>query len=117
MSRSLSTIVFYGYTFTAEEAGLIDQAQSYTVVGKGNTLEWRSFGALEYEGCGMALAVAASLTEKYGCTPVSITTDSVAPGMPFPFIWDDVLSDYLRSISVTPPNNGVCQWWAVSSYG
>lgn len=113
MSRSLSTIVLYGYTFTEEEAGLIDQAQSYTVVGKGNTLEWRSFGALEYEGCGMALAVAASLTEKYGGTAVLLYDEDFDD---ISVRWNKMLIGYLTSINVTPPTV-FPQWWAVSSYG
>lgn len=112
MGRSLSTIVFYGYVFTEEEAGLIDQAQSFTMVGEGNALEWRSFGSLDYEGCGMALMAADSVRQEYGATPISIGTAGIQPNRA------RILVQYLKSIEVTPPElASFPQWWAVSSYG
>ena len=110
MSRSLSTIVFYGHTWDGDDVALIDQAESYTSVGKGNHLEWRYFGMLDYEGCGGALMVSASRVQTYGGQPLSLPNLLGTPAY-----WDTALAEYLETIGVTAPRQP--QWWAVSYYG
>lgn len=112
MSRTLSTIVFYGYTFTENEAALIDQAEAYTKVGEGSALEWRGFGGLEFKDTGMALAVTESIREEYNGTPVCIGAVHIE------LTWARLLIKYLESIEVKLPEpTPFPAWWAVGSYG
>lgn len=111
MSMTLSTVVFFGYTW-GMGAYLELDPQSYQPCGENGLLEWRSFGYFDTAGSARFLGVTSTIIQTWDGQPV------VVPAL-FPSAqieWRRLLDEYLESVEVPIPGAEPA-WWAVSSYG